>query len=135
MESKYSSIASDMDVFEFSFSQNEYIAKYIMISSNYHPEFEEIMNMSYNEFIHKLQNNSLPDFPRNKKPKFHREMPGVFFSKSEWLYLNRHRLEYMLTNEFVSSGNHIDILFGYTKPINREKYLALFESLIKQMKK
>lgn len=83
--------------------------------------YEKILNMPFEEFIQRLENNTLPNFPRKPRPYLFRETTGICWDKKQWLYNNRQRLQYMNTDDFIKSASHVDIIFCNTAETNTDK--------------
>jgi len=76
------------------------------------PEFQYIMNLSYEEFSQHVDKGYIPIFPlklaneQNSTPK-----NAVYYSKMEWMYKNRHLLESMPQEEFIKCAEERDFIF------------------------
>lgn len=74
-------------------------------------DMDYIMNMSKSMFLTYLRNGHLPIFPLKPIDELAIPRPSVFYTKHDWVYNNRHLLEYYSVEEFIELGSHIDFIF------------------------
>lgn len=84
-------------------------------------EFHYIMNMSRDAFLQQIKHGFIP-IHYTLEPVA--TVPSVFYSKTDWLYNNRHLLETMSVEEFLLQGSHVDFIFREKgKPVDIDAYL------------
>jgi len=71
-------------------------------------EFHYIMNMSRDAFFQQIKHGFIPIHYKLEPTA---TVPSIFYSKSDWLYNNRHLLETMSVEEFLLQGSHVDFIF------------------------
>jgi len=95
-------------------------------------EMEFIMNMSKGAFLTYLRNGHIPVFPLKPIDQGATPKPSVFYSKKDWLYNNRHLLEYYSVETFVELGTHIDFIFRETgRAVDLDMYFDQLSDLAK----
>jgi hypothetical protein len=77
-------------------------------------EMDYIMNMSKGTFLTYLRNGHIPVFPLKPMDDDATPIPSIFYCKKDWLYNNRHLLEYYSVEAFVELGSHVDFIFRET---------------------
>lgn len=91
-------------------------------------EFHYIMNMTRETFMQQIKHGFLPlhyTLERGASP-----IPSVFYSKTDWFYNNRHLLETMSIDDFLSQGSHVDFIFREkAKAVDLELYLENMRDL------
>lgn len=84
-------------------------------------EFHYIMNMSRDAFFQQIKHGFIP-IHYTLEPVD--TVPSVFYSKTDWLYNNRHLLETMSVEEFLLQGSHVDFIFREKgKAVDVDSYL------------